>query len=194
MPLIPLPNRRQAMLAGAACCVPAVALAAKAVRQDFWSALREPGTVVLMRHALTDPGVGDPPGFELGSCATQRNLSDAGRAQAQRVAEAFQARGLQVNDVRSSAWCRCMDTARLAFGRVLAWPPLNSTFTAQGDVGWARTDVQAAVRGWTGPGPLVLVTHQVNIRQLTGQNTAMGEMLAARFADGRLQVLARLSV
>ena len=51
----------------------------------------------------------------------------------------------------------------------------------------------ATARAWRGPAPLVLVTHQVNISHITGEFTAMGEMLAARFANGRLQVLARLS-
>jgi phosphohistidine phosphatase SixA len=159
----------------------------------FWAALQQPGAVVLMRHAQTEPGVGDPPGFRLDVCGSQRNLSDAGRAQARRVAAAFAAAGVVPGDVRSSAWCRCVDTARLAFGQATVWPAINSTFQGQGDPDRGRAEVLAAARAWRGPGPLVLVTHQVNISHITGEFTAMGDMLAARFADGRLQVLARLS-
>ena len=61
--------------------------------------------------------IGDPPGFRLGECATQRQLSETGREQAQRIGTWFSARGLAPAEVRSSAWCRCLDTATLAFGR-----------------------------------------------------------------------------
>jgi phosphohistidine phosphatase SixA len=159
----------------------------------FWAAVQQPGAVVLMRHAQTEPGVGDPPGFRLDICSSQRNLSDAGRAQARRVAAAFAAAGVVAGDVRSSAWCRCVDTARLAFGQATVWPAINSTFQGQGDPDRGRAEVLAAARAWRGPGPLVLVTHQVNISHITGEFTAMGDMLAARVADGRMQVLARLS-
>ena len=159
----------------------------------FWDLLRAGGCVVLMRHAVTVAGVGDPPGFRLDDCSSQRNLSDAGRAQARRVAAAFAAAGVVPGDVRSSAWCRCVDTARLAFGQATVWPAINSTFQGQGDPDRGRAEVLAAARAWRGPGPLVLVTHQVNISHITGEFTAMGEMLAARVADGRMQVLARLS-
>ncbi|GKT22981.1 hypothetical protein [Acidovorax sp. SUPP3334] len=70
----------------------------------------EPGTVLLMRHAQTDPGTGDPPGFALGQCSTQRNLSAEGRAQAKRIGVLLQHQGLAPQRVRSSAWCRCLDS------------------------------------------------------------------------------------
>jgi phosphohistidine phosphatase SixA len=55
---------------------------------------------VLMRHAATDPGAGDPPGFRLDDCATQRNLSAAGREDARRVGNAFRAHRIPVARVR----------------------------------------------------------------------------------------------
>jgi broad specificity phosphatase PhoE len=84
--------------------------------------------VVVLRHAQTDPGIGDPPGFRLDRCDTQRNLSAEGRAQAERIGQWFKSRGLQPSAVQSSAWCRCKDTADLAFDRHRAWPALNSFF------------------------------------------------------------------
>ena len=137
--------------------------------------LRRGGVVLLLRHAITDPGVGDPPGFDAGVCATQRNLSTAGRAQAQRIGAWFQARGLRPAQVRSSAWCRCLDTGRLAFGRADAWPALNSFFGTAA----ARDRQTAALRaaaGSIGAGRFeVWVTHQVNVSALTGEFAQMGE-------------------
>lgn len=164
---------------------------------DFWSLLRAGGCVVLMRHAQTVPGVGDPPGWRLGDCSSQRKLSEAGREQARRVGAAFRREGVRVDEVRSSAWCRCTDTADLAFGRHTLWAPLNSFFQA-GD-GAAQTQaLQAELQPWQGPRNLVLVTHQVNMSTLTGEYPAMGELFLLRPSghmpdqtQGRWPVLAR---
>ena len=82
-----------------------------------------------MRHAVTTPGVGDPPGFRLDDCSTQRNLTDDGRRDAQRVGAEFRARGVVVENVLSSPWCRCVETANLAFGRADISTALSNLFT-----------------------------------------------------------------
>ncbi len=160
----------------------------------FWRLLREGGCVVLMRHAQTEPGVGDPPGFTLGQCQTQRNLSAAGRTQSRRVGEAFRRQDIAIAAVRSSAWCRCTDTAQLAFGRYALWPALNSFFQGQGNGDAQTREVLDTVSALRAPVNWVLVTHQVNISALTGEYPAMGELFATRpdaSAPGRLKVLAR---
>lgn len=81
--------------------------------------------VLALRHALA-PGTFDPPGFRLGDCSMQRNLSDEGRAQARRIGAWFSARALLPARVRSSPWCRCVDTATLAFGAPERWAALGS--------------------------------------------------------------------
>lgn len=149
--------------------------------------------MVLMRHAQTVPGVGDPPGFRLGNCSTQRNLSDAGREQARQLGAAFAREGVRVDEVRSSAWCRCTDTAQLAFGRHTVWAPANSFF--QGGDGTAQTrELSRFVQDWPAPRNAVIVTHQVNMTALTGEFPAMGELFLLR-PDGarnsRWPVLAR---
>ena len=118
---------RRTALAAAAAVVLAPAVAA---RTDPWAALQAGGVAILLRHAQTEPGVGDPPGFRIGDCSTQRNLSDDGRRQARRIGEALAARRVRIDHVLSSQWCRCLETARLAFpGRpVEPWPALNSFF------------------------------------------------------------------
>jgi hypothetical protein len=143
---------------------------------------------VLMRHGLTDPGVGDPPDFKLGQCATQRNLSEAGRAQARAAGEWFRSRGLQPSAVRSSAWCRCIDTAMLAFGRQEPWAALNSHFGRGEEAARARPLLLERLAA-IGTGRFeVWVTHQVNISGFTGQPTAMGEGL---LVDAAGKVLGR---
>ena len=90
--------------------------------------LRKGGCVALMRHAETVPGVGDPPEFKLDDCRTQRNLSTAGQQDARRIGAWFKQNKLKPRAVLSSAWCRCKDTADLAFAQHTVWPALNSVF------------------------------------------------------------------
>jgi broad specificity phosphatase PhoE len=146
-----------------------------------WAALGEGGHIILMRHAATVPGIGDPPGFRLGDCATQRLLSDAGREQAQAIGAALRERGVAADRVLSSAWCRCVDTAELMdVGAVEIFEPLNSFFNSR-DAERRQTEALREIVGdWKGPGTLVLVTHQVNVTALTGVVPASGEMVVLR--------------
>ncbi|HET9975867.1 MAG TPA: histidine phosphatase family protein [Burkholderiaceae bacterium] len=142
-----------------------------------------PGAVLLLRHAATDPGVGDPPGFVLDQCATQRNLSAEGRAEARAIGRALAARGWVPRAIRSSRWCRCLDTAQgIASGlgasapRVDPWPALDSFFDDR-----ARAPAQTAqlAARWrelaSADGFELWVTHQVNITALAQRATAMGD-------------------
>ena len=157
------------------------------------------GRVLLLRHAATVPGVGDPPGFRVGDCSTQRNLSEAGRESARTFGARLAAAGVGFGPVLSSGWCRCLDTATLAFGRAERWPPLDSFFDDRRDEPGRTAAVRARIAAWRGPGTLVLVTHMVNIAAIAGENTAMGEALV--LAPGRASrvsadftVVGRLSV
>ncbi|ABE46777.1 histidine phosphatase family protein [Polaromonas sp. JS666] len=142
---------------------------------DVAALLRAGGCVVMLRHAQTEAGIGDPPGFRVDQCSTQRNLSPEGRAQARRIGEWFKARDLQARAVQSSAWCRCRDTADLAFGRHTVLPALASTFNRGADEA-AQTRVLRGLLDAVPPGQFdVWVTHQVNISSLTGEGPAMGE-------------------
>ena len=165
------------------CASSAVASAASG-----WSALQE-GSVVLFRHANA-PGVGDPPGFQLDRCSTQRNLDAEGRAQARRIGEAFRQRGIPVAKVWTSEWCRARETAQLAFpDQASAQPAFNSFF---GDAERRRVQTAEALSllgRWAGPGVLVVVTHQVNITALTGQGASSGEGVIVKPTKDGLQVL-----
>jgi len=155
----------------------------------LWQRLREGGHVVLIRHAATVPGVGDPENFKLGVCGTQRNLSDSGRGDARRIGAAFRERSVPVSQVLSSRWCRCIDTAQLAFGRVRPEPMVDSMFD---DDDTARQTKVRALRSYLSahkePGNLVLVTHDINIRVLVGESLSQGEMVVALVQpDGALK-------
>ena len=148
-----------------------------AAEETLWDLLRGGGQVVLIRHASTVAGLGDPPGFRVEDCATQRNLSETGRAEARRIGAVFRRRGIPVDRVMSSRWCRCLETARLAFGRVEPWPALDSFFEDRSREQEQTRTVRALLAEPRAGGNLVLVTHQVNITALTGIVPVMGEMI-----------------
>lgn len=164
-----------------------------------WDALAR-GGALLLRHALTDPGVGDPPGFQLDACATQRNLSAAGRAQAARlgarVRAELAARGTRVDAVLSSRWCRCLDTARLAFPELKVEPlaGLNSFFDARAEEPTQSAAVRAELARRPAAQRLVLVTHMVNISALTGRSVGMGQGIVVRMEAAGLRVVGPLEL
>ena len=152
--------------------------------------LSQPGVVAIMRHALA-PGAGDTARFALDDCTTQRNLDARGRAQARAIGAAIRAAGVTVERVLASQWCRCRDTARLLeLGPVDDLLALNSFFRDP-----ARADRQTAeLRRFLIDLPpeqaVVLVTHFVNIRALTGRGVASGEVLLLDIGrDGTVSVV-----
>lgn len=163
-----------------------------------WDALAQPGAIVLFRHANA-PGVGDPPGMRIGQCASQRNLDEAGRQQARRLGEQFRQRGVRVDAVLTSQWCRARQTAEFAFAMQSASgvrdePAFNSWFGGHGDATRQTAAAQALLARWRGPGVLVVVAHQVNLTALTGVVPASAEGLVVRAVAGEamLQVVGRL--
>jgi broad specificity phosphatase PhoE len=164
---------------------------AAATDEALWTLLKGGGQVVIMRHAATVPDVPDTLGP--GGCASQRNLSEGGREDARHIGTAFRARGISADDVRASVWCRCMDTARLAFGSATNWPPLDSFFRDRSREPAQTREVRELVMHHRG-GTLVLVTHQVNITALTGLFPAEGEMLILTPRGDSFTVAGRLKV
>lgn len=164
-----------------------------AADSDLWQRLHEGGYVLLIRHAATDPGIGDPPGFRLAVCSTQRNLSEQGRRDARAIGAALRNRGIPLGPVLSSRWCRCLDTARLAFGRVEEAPMLDSMFNDGEGASRAKVNEVLARVGSNREKPnLVLVTHDVNIRALVSEYVSQGEIVVARPNAGKLEVVGKL--
>jgi phosphohistidine phosphatase SixA len=180
----------------AALCSALLALAPSAADADekLWSLLQKGGHVVLMRHAVTTPGVGDPPGFRLEDCSTQRNLTDGGRQDAKRVGAAFRARGAAIERVLTSPWCRCVETAKLAFGNAETSTALSNLFThPENRDRQVREMKLLVVRPKTGN--RVLVSHGATISALAGVSLDTAEMLIVTpQAQGGFVVQGRLSV
>jgi len=153
--------------------VPGPALAS----EQIWALLKSGGQVVLMRHAITTPGVGDPPGMRLDDCGTQRNLSGEGRRDARQIGVAFRARGVVVDRVLTSPWCRCLETARLAFRASEIALPLSNLYGRAENRDQQVSEMQALVGEWRSGGNLVLVSHGSTILALTGVSLDSGEMV-----------------
>lgn len=173
--------------------------------QQYVDALRRGNCVVLIRHAQTVSGIGDPPGMRLDDCSTQRDLSPQGYAQARKFGQWFLKHQLRPTAVKSSQWCRCLNTARAAFDRknfgtelpVEPWIALNSFFQGQGDRDQQLAQVMSAARALAlrrSAGQFeVWVSHQVVISSLTDHYLGMGEMIVAQFdtPNKSLRVLAK---
>lgn len=183
----------------AALLIVFVATAAGAVRAGDDGAalatLKAPGAVGLMRHALA-PGYSDPSHFKIDDCSTQRNLDAAGRAQARATGAALRAAGVRFDLILTSQWCRCRETARLlGLGPVRDLPALNSFFAHPGRAARQTAALRAALAGLPAGQRVLLVSHYVNIAELTGQTTTSGEILAARRGgDGTLAVTGRFVI
>jgi phosphohistidine phosphatase SixA len=164
--------------------------------EALWKRLREGGYVVLVRHAATGPGLGDPPGYRIDDCASQRNLSAEGRADAARIGAAFRRERVAVDRVLSSPWCRCLDTARIAFGDAEPWDPLGSFFDVPHRENELTETVKRRIAGYgsrKATGNLVMVTHNVNIAALTRLSVGTGEVVVVK-PDGccGLRVIGRM--
>jgi phosphohistidine phosphatase SixA len=179
------------LVLGAAAAAPAEA----ASEDALWALLKRGGQVVLLRHAITTPGVGDPPGMRLEDCSTQRNLTDAGREHARRVGEAFRARKIPVDRVMSSPWCRCLETARLAFSPPEVWNALSNLFDRPQNRTEQVAQMQAFIGGLRRSGNVVMVSHGSTISALTGTNPDPAEMVVVTPQGGtRFTVAGRLAV
>lgn len=158
-----------------------------------WALLRDGGHVVLLRHANA-PGSGDPASFDLANCATQRNLSERGRNQARRIGALFAARAAPVEPALSSSYCRCADTARLAFGDRLAAIDERLDFLPGDEEG--NEEKAAAltefILGYTAAANLVMVINEDVAERLLGVSPREAEALIVARGGDTLQVAGRI--
>lgn len=175
-----------------------LAFAAPAAADEaVWTLLRAGGQVVLLRHAATEPGVGDPPGFRLDDCGTQRNLSESGRDEARRLGEALRGRGVPAARLLSSPWCRCLETTQLVFGRAAdaVEPALGNLFGRPERAAQQVARLRELLRHGAQGGNLFLVTHGSTTQALTGVAPATGELVVLTpLAGGGFRVAGRLGV
>ncbi len=157
--------------------------ASAAAGPDLTRSLRSGGLVVVIRHAATDFSKPDQDPVVLSDCSTQRNLSAQGRADARAIGRGVRRLQLPVGKVLSSAYCRTLETARLAFGRATVDRALLNTIAAEHDAAW-RMQIRDA-RRLIGTRPAaneltVLVTHGVVVQESTGQTLEEGEAIVFR--------------
>ena len=146
-----------------------------------WNLAQEGNKVILIRHSLA-PGGGDPPGFKINDCKTQRNLNRTGINQSKKIGKLFKKNKVPVDQVLSSQWCRCKDTAKYAFGNFKEFAALNSTFQSpyNKNEGKQLKELYKFIKKWDGKGKnLVLITHYSIITAVTNAVPSSGEIVIA---------------
>lgn len=124
--------------------------------------------VMFMRHALA-PGYGDPSHFDVNNCSTQRNLDATGRAQAKSLGKVLKQHQIRFDEIKSSQWCRCQETARLLdVGKVVPFTGLNSFFEEHADREQTLRELKNYLDALKQDELVLLVTHQVVISAVTG--------------------------
>jgi len=124
--------------------------------------------VMFIRHALA-PGYGDPSHFDVNDCATQRNLDATGRAQAKALGKVLRQHQIRFDEIKSSQWCRCQETARLLnVGKVVPFTGLNSFFEEHADREQTLSQLKSYLDSLKQDDLVLLVTHQVVISAVTG--------------------------
>ena len=147
--------------------------------ESAWSLLDEGGKIVFVRHAYA-PGGGDPDDFVIKDCLTQRNLNQQGIDQSISMGQEFSKRDIPIQQVYSSQWCRCKDTASYAFGDYQELNSLNSTFEGKYRQNHQRqmNELKALIASWDDTeGNLILVTHYVIIGGVLGYYPSSGELV-----------------
>tara|TARA_A100001011_G_scaffold391403_1_gene476813 strand:- start:59 stop:619 length:561 start_codon:yes stop_codon:yes gene_type:complete len=144
-----------------------------------WQPAKEGNKVILIRHSIA-PGSGDPSGFQIKDCNTQRNLSKEGINQSKKIGKLFKINQIKIDQVLSSQWCRCKDTAKYAFNNYKEFSALNSTFQPPHDKNAKKQikELKDYIKNWNGNGSnLVLVTHYVIITSITDVAPRSGEIV-----------------
>ena len=156
--------------------------------ETIWDEARKGNKVILIRHSLA-PGGGDPAGFKIGDCKTQRNLNKAGIEQSKKIGKIFKGNKIPIDIVLSSEWCRCKDTAFHAFGKFKEFSALNSTFSTPYNKNEPRQikEIEKYLMNWEGEGKnLILVTHYSVITAITNAAPSSGEIV---ISDKNLNVI-----
>ena len=146
-----------------------------------WNITQEGNKIILIRHSLA-PGGGDPAGFKIGDCKTQRNLSKKGINQSKKIGKLFKKNKVPIDQVLSSQWCRCKDTAKYAFGNYKEFTALNSTFQSPYNKNEEKQlkELYNYVKKWNGSGKnLVFITHYSIITAVTNAVPSSGEIVVA---------------
>ena len=154
--------------------------------------LQKGGKLIFIRHAYA-PGGGDPDNFDINDCNTQRNLSDSGRVQSQKIGNFFKENKILIGKVYSSEWCRCKETASIAFKKYETKNFLNSFFSAKFANNRKKQiiDFDKFISTWDKEQNLVFVTHYVVISEILNYAPSSGEII---LSDKSLKVIDTLEI
>ena len=142
--------------------------------------LEDGGKLIFIRHAYA-PGNGDPNNFNLNDCSTQRNLNKEGREQAQQIGKFFKKNNIEIEKVLSSEWCRCKETAKIAFKNFSTNNFLNSFYSSK----YAKNkdkQIKALnnyIRNFQSDKNLILITHYVLISEVLDYAPSSGEIVVS---------------
>ena len=150
------------------------------LNENLLNQLREGGKLIFIRHAYA-PGGGDPDNFNLNDCSTQRNLNSQGRLQAKNIGEFFEKNNIKIEYVLSSEWCRCKETAKIAFTNFSTKSFLNSFYSAR----FAKNKENQIqmfnnyIKKFESDKNLILVTHYVFISEVLNHASSSGEIVVS---------------
>ena len=160
--------------------------------QNLINELKQGGKLIFIRHAYA-PGGGDPDNFDINDCNTQRNLSNSGREQANKIGSFFKDNNILIDKIYSSEWCRCKETALIAFNNFENKSFLNSFFSSK-FVQNKEPQIEKLKRfinNWDGKKNLVFVTHYVVISEILNYGSSSGEII---ISDKNLKVIDTLEI
>ena len=154
--------------------------------------LKNGGNLIFIRHAYA-PGGGDPDNFDINDCLTQRNLSQEGREQARNIGNYFQENLIPIDKVISSEWCRCKETAHIAFKKFETKKFLNSFFSEKFSKNKKNQikDLKKYINKWDSNKNLVFITHYVVISEVLNYTPSSGEIVISNI---RLKKLGNIEV
>ena len=136
--------------------------------------------LIFIRHAYA-PGGGDPDDFDIKDCSTQRNLNVNGKIQSKKIGNFFKKNDILIENVYSSEWCRCKDTAKIAFENFEQKNFLNSFFSSKfkKNKNKQMKDLKKFINEWEGKKNIVFVTHYVVISKILNYAPSSGEIVVA---------------
>ena len=160
--------------------------------ETILTALEDGKKIVFIRHAIA-PGNGDPDEFDINDCSSQRNLSEKGRNQSKKIGDFFRINKIKIDTVLSSEWCRCKDTAKLAFGNFKTFSALNSFYETRfaNNKSEQIKELRNFIKNWEDDSNLIIVTHFVVISALLNKGVSSGEMI---ITDKKLNILGSLEI
>ena len=148
--------------------------------QSLINELKKGGKLIFIRHAYA-PGGGDPDNFDINDCNTQRNLNNSGREQAKNIGNFFKDNNIKIENIYSSEWCRCKETALIAFKKFETKDFLNSFFSSKfaKNKDSQMNNLKEFIKNNKSKQNIVFVTHYVVISESLNYLSSSGEIVVS---------------